>query len=73
MTIFTGQSTCRNRDDEHVSGSRYRRRRWTSSDLVAQLETVQRVWSVRVEDLGQISQSKREVSGQLAVAVDAVL
>lgn len=43
------------------------------SDLVSELEAVQRVWSVRVEDLREVSQRKREVSRQLAVPVNAVL
>lgn len=43
------------------------------SDLVAELETVQRVWRMRMEDLREVSQRKREVGRQLAVAVNAVL
>lgn len=43
------------------------------SDLVSELKTVQRVWSVRVEDLREVSQRKREVSRQLAVPMNAVL
>lgn len=42
-------------------------------DLVAQLEAVERVGSVGVEHLGQVAQGKREVHGQLAVAVHTVL
>lgn len=43
------------------------------SDLVSELKTVQRVWSVRVEDLREVSQRKREVSRQLAVPMNTVL
>lgn len=42
-------------------------------DLVAQLEAVERVGSVGMEHLGQVAQGKREVGGQLAVAVHTVL
>ncbi len=77
MMIFTGQSTYRQnereRDYENIASETEEMNTVGVSDLVAELETVQRVWRVRMEDLREVSQRKREVDRQLTVAVNAVL